>query len=342
MLLKIITFIFCLSGIITGSTNNVVDQDIPQISIKNVYSYNSDGSNIFALKGTKHSQREYDWNNLKNFPGATEKINRSLFFHLCGVFNYYGYEPKVGYAFLDEEIVCLIEKPTYKHIADLVQKCDINIPPFFDSVSVKKEIIDLLLLSYEFERLTRPYDVVRWWRVDVNNSTDYFGALSYVMPFDMHLIKTRTYKNGLNKWYGNAKKGYKKSFYGWFALTIILVFVNKIFKVKSIFYNYGLTLFFTYNAFSPIYFSRKLDMAYNNLEKGMIAYEEFAERYNTTITNNIALKKQHVNSEMRFEQHNRNEQWFTSKYLSFRQDQNFDNKPSITLPDDFREDAFFG
>lgn len=278
--------------ILYGLEDNLFLQSDTKIPIENIYYCNLHYPNILALKRTNHQGKQYGWNHLSNFSDGTKKVHRSLFFNLCTVFNISCYEPEVGYAFLQEDIVCLIERPTCKHIADLIQVCAIGMSDDEESSCLKKEIINLLLVSYNVQKLTRPWDSMGDMHQD--SSTKMLNALRGCMIPINKLIDTSDYKKVFETLYKNAKYGYKTSLCLYVGLAIGLLCVN-ILGMCNITYVYGLAFLLLYGAFSAVYFYNKLDGAYDNLLKTIEHFDLFAQQYNTKIQKEIMIKKQQIN-----------------------------------------------
>lgn len=298
-MVKTVFSIICPPLILYGLEDNLFLKSDTKIPIENIYYCNLSCPSIFPLKLTNHyPKKRYGWNDLSNFSDGTKKVHRSLFFNLCTVFNISCYEPKVGYAFLQEDTVCLIEKPTCKHIADLIQVCAIGMLDDQESSFLKDQIINLLLVSYSVQKLTRPSDSMGGMHKD--SSTQMLHALrECIIPINNELIDTSAYKKVFKKLYNNAKYGYKRSFYLYVVLAIGLLCINRLGELNN--YNlYGLVFPLVYGVFSAIYFYNKLDSAYDNLQKTISNFDVFAQQYNAKIQKEINIKKQQINCEQRF------------------------------------------
>lgn len=327
-MLKAVFFIICLPSILYGLENNLSLQSNAKIPIENVHYCYWDSSNIFALKPTNHPEKKYGWNNLENFSEGTKKVRRSMFFYLCAVCNISLYEPEIGYAFLDEEIVCFIEQPTFKHIADLIKICAIDSP---EPLSLKEEVINLLLKSYALQKLTRPWNNTS----DVAGYSDMqsfmFHVVEKIIPTRKSKIDTCKYKLFSKTLYLIAKDGYKRSLYLYVGLAIGLFCMNRL-GMLNITYVYGSALPLLYGIFSAIYFYNKLDDAYDDLQKALQHFDSFAEQYNDHIQKEIDIEQQHINCERRFNNKLTNQQVMLAR-VSRRQ-----NIPGSLLDYDIKND----
>lgn len=276
-----------------------------KIPIEHIFKCNEyDSPEINPIKKTKkYANQPYNWNLIKNFPDGARKVQRSFFFHICtSFFNMKLYEPVVGHAFLNKEIVCLIEQPTCKHLADLIQVCDINTPHFIDMKVVKEKIIHLLLISYELQQLTRPWDGVSSVYYTKGNNVfgeSMFNTWAMIIPVGMELIETHGYKSGFVKLYKNAKYGYKRSFCMWLSLGIISFLINKKCTMLKTNYKRTIELFFLYNICSAVYFYKKLDNAYDNVKEAIDEFDLFAKQWNESIDYEYCLIYQHRRHEER-------------------------------------------